>query len=91
MNPIVLVTQDSCGRTCINWFEDENGYHALDPLASIVAARHIEAGRNVTLRTANQVADTWLLLLQVPAYDVSYLATHTVSDGVLEPVPEVAA
>lgn len=89
--PIILVTRDSLGRTVVAWYEDENGCLANDPLATLVAAYRLEAGRNIPVAMANRIADTWVLLLQVPSYDMSYLATHTLCDGALVPVPEVAA
>lgn len=92
-SPIVLVTQDSQRRTVAEWFESEDGYYNGDPLARLVAGHELRAGRNVQVSTAQDVAHAWLLLLQLPNHDVTYLATHTIAEpgAPLEPIPGRAA
>lgn len=91
--PIVVVTEDSQRRTVVEWFEDEDGYYSGDPLARLVADHELHAGRHLRISTAHNVAHTWLLLLQLPGHDVTYLATHTVAEpgAPLEHIPGRAA
>ena len=70
----------------MSWYESEAAWQAGDTLAVIVADRTLVAGRVEDITVANRIADTWLLLIQVPDYDVSYLATHHVVRDVLEPL-----
>lgn len=79
-SPIVLVTEDSQRRTVVEWFESEDCYYTGDPLARLVAAHELQAGRHVQVSTAHDITHAWLLLLQLPNHDVTYLATHTVAE-----------
>lgn len=84
--PVVTVTRDFRNRTVVTWYEDEPAWQAHDVLAEIVANKTIKADRVEDITVANRIADTWLLLIQVPDYDVSHLATHQVVRDLLEPV-----
>lgn len=92
-SPIVLITQDSQRRTVVEWFESADGYCNGDPIARLVAAHELHVGRNVQVSTAHDIAHAWLLLLQLPNHDVTYLATHTRPEpgAPLEPIPGRAA
>src|SRR5687767_12888549 len=84
--PIVVVTRDIRNRTVVSWYTDKSAWVTGDAFAEIVANWRITAGRVEDIDVANRIADTWLLLIQVPDYDVSYLATHHVVSDLLEPL-----
>lgn len=92
-SPIVLITRDSLNRTVVEWFESEDCYYTGGPLARLVAGHELQAGRHVQVSTAHDIAHAWLLLLQLPQHDVTYLATHTRPEpgAPLEPIPWRAA
>jgi hypothetical protein len=77
---MVLVTQDSQGRTQVDWYEDEDGWYNGDPIATVVAAHSTRIGRNAPIEVGKQAAATYMLLAGDHKADVSYLATHTVSE-----------
>lgn len=88
--PVVLVTQDSRRRTCVDWFEDEDSYYAGWRLAHLVAGDTLLASpRYIRPETAQQIADVFVALVETPDRDVSFVATHTVAEpgAPLEPVP----
>jgi hypothetical protein len=84
---MVLVTQDSQGRTEVNWYEDENGYYNGDPVATVVAAHSTRIGRNAPIEVGKAAAATYMLLAGDHQADVSHLATHTVSEPGGHPEP----
>jgi len=86
-SPMVLVTQDSQGRTEVNWYEDEDGWYNGDPLATVVAAHSTRIGRNAPIEVGKAAAATYMLLAGDHQADVSYLATHTVSEPGGHPEP----
>jgi hypothetical protein len=91
---VVVVTRDSLNRTCVDWFEDENCYYNGDRLGSVVAADQLHIGlRYVRPETAEQMAATFLALVDDPRVDVSSIATHRISEpgAPLEPLPRSAA
>jgi hypothetical protein len=91
--PIILVTQDSQGRTLVDWYEDMAAWESQEPFACITDVAISASGRDIADDLAWQIANAWCALVANRRADLSRLATHRISSitGLLEPVSEVAA
>jgi hypothetical protein len=97
--PVVLVTRDDTRDPLrIEWFEDENGYYAEDPLAWLEfdPMRDVwvaKKGRNARPETSLAAARLLLDLVLDPGVSVYQVSTHWVSEpgAPLEPLPRSAA
>jgi hypothetical protein len=93
--PVVLVTRDETRDPLrVEWFEDEAGYHAGDPLAWLEfdPVRDVwvaKKGRNARPETSLAAARLLLDLVLDPEASVYQLATHFVAEpgAPLEPIP----
>lgn len=94
-SPVVLVTRDDTrDPLLIEWFENEDGYYAEDPLAAVEFDPWRDvwtawAKKNAQTETRLLVARTLLALVLDAGEDVQRLATHYVSEpgAPLEMVP----
>jgi hypothetical protein len=97
--PVVVVTRDVTRDPLrVEWFEDENGYYAEDPLAWIEFHRlrdtwRGQAGRNAPPEVTLMASRILLDLSCDSEVSVSHLATHYVAEpgAPLEPIPGRAA
>jgi hypothetical protein len=97
--PVVVVTRDSTRDPLrIDWYEDETGYWAEDPLVWLEfdPGRDVwlaKAGRNARPETSLTAARVLLDLVLDPGASVYQLATHFVAEpgAPLEPIPGRAA
>jgi hypothetical protein len=95
VSPIVVVSRDvSRDPLRIEWFEDEAGYYARDPLAWVEFHRARDtwkghASRNAPPEIALAASRILLDLSCDTEVSVSHLATHYVSEpgAPLEPIP----
>jgi hypothetical protein len=93
--PVVLVTRDQYGnQTKIEWFEDENRFYDADPLAALTFDAAVSVWWGKSFRPTGStlgllIAVTLQMLTEDPWADVSFLATHTISEpgAPLEPIP----
>ena len=92
MSPIILVIPDiPLGRTCVSWYLDTEDWERGYPVATIDPTS-LWIGRDAPREVARQASALFLNELHTdPRAELSWLATHRVTSGLLTAVPEVAA
>ena len=88
MSPVVLVTRDiPLGRTCVSYYLDAEDWLRGDPIATIDPTS-LWLDRRASREVALVMAGLFVNELSLdPRADLSWFATHTVTSGLLEPIP----
>jgi hypothetical protein len=94
MPPIVLVSQDSKGRTEVRWYLDLEEWEAGRPIALVSAREHWvddELASREVRRMVNRLSENQFE--SSPSPDLSWLATHRqpIKGDPPEPIPGRAA
>jgi hypothetical protein len=89
---VVVVSRDiPLGRTCVSWYIDDEDWQRGYPIATIDPTS-LWIDRKAPDKVARQASNLFLNELQFdPRADLSWLATHTETSGLLEPIQGSAA